>query len=93
MSLTTDPRVVRKPRAILRPLAPVADQPHDIAHAKLVLMRALAPFPDAWQAVVEGLQEIGAQPWPDRSVILGSSTPDPLIDIGSLDQKLPDHSH
>ena len=95
MSLTIDADFVWKPGNIFRPVAPVVDQSQDFEHIKLVLMRVLSRYPDAWQAVVDGLQELGAKPWPDRSVILESSTPDPLSDIGStlLDHTQLDHSH
>ena len=70
MTLTIDAGYVWKCPDIFRTVAPVVDHHQDFEHVKTVLMRVLSRFPDAWQAVVDGLKELAGKPWP------------PLADLG-----------
>ena len=64
MTLTIDAGFVWKSRNIFRTVAPIVDQIPSFEHIQTVLVRVLSRFPEAWKAVVEGLEELGGQPWP-----------------------------
>ena len=39
------------------------DAPAELAKIQAVLIRVLLQFPDAWKAVLDGLEQLSAQPW------------------------------
>ena len=64
MTLTIDANFVWKSRHIFKTVAPIVDNNQDFEKLKTALMRVLSRFPDAWQATVDALEELRAQPWP-----------------------------
>ena len=65
MTLTIDAGFVWQPSNIFRTAAvEKIEAPAELAKIQTVLMRVLSRFPDAWRAVVDGLEELSAQPWP-----------------------------
>ena len=63
MTLTIDADVVWKPRNIFRRVAPKVDDTRELERVRVVLMRVLSRFPEACQAVIAGLEEMGGEPW------------------------------
>ncbi len=68
MTLTIDANVVWKPRNIFRTVAEKGvvanvDDTRELEKVRVVLMRVLSRFPDACQAVIAALEELGGEPW------------------------------
>ena len=63
MTLTIDANVVWKPRNIFRTVVAKVDEHLELEQVRVVLMRVLSRFPEACQAVVSALEELGGEPW------------------------------
>ena len=68
MTLTIDANFVWKcPNIFKAPAVEPIDAPAELAKVQSVLLRVLSGFPEAWRAVVDGLEELSPQPWPTLS--------------------------
>ncbi len=68
MTLTIDANVVWKPRNIFRAVVAKVvvgknDDIRELEKVRVVLMRVLSRFPEACQAVISALEELGGGPW------------------------------
>jgi hypothetical protein len=63
MTLTIDANYVWKCPNIFRTVAAKVDDSQEFKILKTVMMRVLTSFPEACQAVILAIEELGGEPW------------------------------